>query len=88
MVRDRHARLWEGKLATLKSFKDDCSREQVAQGYECVVSRLKISTTMKPDDIIEAFEMEAIMRKNYRATLRRCCASGSGRNSSFSLRVE
>ena len=52
--------VWEGKLATLKRFKDDA--REVAQGYECGIA-LENFNDVKPDDIIEAFEMEAILRK-------------------------
>jgi translation initiation factor IF-2 len=52
--------VWEGKLATLKRFKDDA--RDVAQGYECGIA-LENFNDVKPGDIIEAFEMEAILRK-------------------------
>ncbi len=67
IVRSARARLvrdgrpvWEGKFATLKRFKDDA--REVAQGYECGIA-LENFNDVKPDDIIEAFEMEAILRK-------------------------
>jgi translation initiation factor IF-2 len=67
IVRSARARLvrdgrpvWEGKLATLKRFKDDV--REVALGYECGIA-LENFNDVKPDDIIEAFEMEAILRK-------------------------
>jgi translation initiation factor IF-2 len=67
IVRNARARLvrdgrpvWEGKLATLKRFKDDA--REVAQGYECGIA-LENFNDVKPEDIIEAFEMEAILRK-------------------------
>ena len=67
IVRSARARLvrdgrpvWEGKLATLKRFKDDV--REVAQGYECGIA-LENFNDVKPEDIIEAFEMEAILRK-------------------------
>ena len=59
LVRDGRP-VWEGKLATLKRFKDDV--REVAQGYECGIA-LENFNDVKPDDIIEAFEMEAILRK-------------------------
>ncbi len=59
LVRDGRP-VWEGKLATLKRFKDDA--REVAQGYECGIA-LENFNDVKPDDIIEAFEMEAILRK-------------------------
>ena len=67
IVRNARARLvrdgrpvWEGKIGTLKRFKDDA--REVAQGYECGIA-LENFNDVKPDDIIEAFEMEAILRK-------------------------
>ncbi len=59
LVRDARP-VWEGKLATLKRFKDDA--REVAQGYECGIA-LENFNDVKPGDIIEAFEMEAILRK-------------------------
>ena len=59
LVRDGRP-VWEGKLASLKRFKDDA--REVAQGYECGIA-LENFNDVKPDDVIEAFEMEAILRK-------------------------
>ncbi|MDB5108147.1 MAG: hypothetical protein JWM69_1088, partial [Candidatus Binatus sp.] len=59
LVRDGR-QVWEGKLATLKRFKDDA--REVAAGYECGVS-LENFNDVKEGDVIEAFEMEAILRK-------------------------
>ena len=59
LIRDGRP-VWEGKLASLKRFKDDA--REVAQGYECGVA-LENFNDVKPGDIIEAFEMEAILRK-------------------------
>src|SRR5215469_8082672 len=59
LVRDGRP-VWEGKLASLKRFKDDA--REVAQGYECGIA-LENFNDVKPEDIIEAFEMEAILRK-------------------------
>ncbi|MDO8434174.1 MAG: translation initiation factor IF-2 [Candidatus Binatus sp.] len=59
LVRDGR-QVWEGKLASLKRFKDDA--REVAAGYECGVA-LENFNDVKPGDIIEAFEMEAILRK-------------------------
>jgi translation initiation factor IF-2 len=59
LVRDGR-QVWEGKLGSLKRFKDDA--REVAAGYECGIA-LENFNDVKPDDIIEAFEMEAILRK-------------------------
>lgn len=50
----------EGKLASLKRFKDDV--KEVKAGYECGLSLEKFND-IKEGDIIEAFTMEAIVRK-------------------------
>ncbi|MBE6049457.1 MAG: translation initiation factor IF-2 [Clostridium sp.] len=50
----------EGKLASLKRFKDDV--KEAAAGYECGLSIEKFND-LKEGDIIESFEMEAIKRK-------------------------
>ena len=49
----------EGKLASLKRFKDDA--KEVAQGYECGVS-IERFNDIKEGDIIEAFVMEEVKR--------------------------
>jgi translation initiation factor IF-2 len=50
----------EGKLASLKRFKDDA--REVAAGYECGIS-IENFNDIKEGDIIEAFEMREIARK-------------------------
>jgi len=50
----------EGKLASLKRFKDDA--REVAAGYECGIS-IDGFNDIKEGDIIEAFEMKEIERK-------------------------
>lgn len=52
--------IFESTLASLKRFKDDV--KEVAKGYECGLSVEKFND-IKEGDIIEAFEMEAIKRK-------------------------
>jgi len=47
----------EGKLASLKRFKDDA--KEVASGYECGISLEKYND-IKEGDVIEAFEMQEI----------------------------
>ena len=49
----------EGKLASLKRFKDDA--REVATGYECGISIEKFND-IKENDVIEAFEMTEIER--------------------------
>ena len=50
----------EGKLASLKRFKDDV--KEVTNGFECGLSIEKFND-LKVGDIIESFEMEAVERK-------------------------
>ena len=50
----------EGKLASLKRFKDDA--REVAAGYECGIS-IESFNDIKEGDIVEAFEMREIARK-------------------------
>ena len=66
MVRNAQARLlrdnvvvYEGKLSSLKRFKDDA--KEVAEGYECGISFDKLND-IKEGDIIECFNMEEIER--------------------------
>jgi translation initiation factor IF-2 len=50
----------EGKLASLKRFKDDA--KEVMTGYECGIS-IENYNDIKEGDVIEAFEMREIVRK-------------------------
>ena len=50
----------EGKLASLKRFKDDA--KEVLAGFECGLSIEKFNE-IKEGDIIEAYVMESIVRK-------------------------
>lgn len=52
--------IYEGKLASLKRFKDDV--REVAQGYECGLSLEKYNE-IQEGDIIEAYTMEAVKRE-------------------------
>ena len=52
--------IFESTLASLKRFKDDV--KEVAAGYECGLSVEKFND-IKEGDIIEAFRMEAVVRK-------------------------
>ena len=53
---------WSGKArsASLKRFKDDA--REVLAGYECGIG-LENFNDVKPGDVIEDFEMEAVLRK-------------------------
>lgn len=52
--------IYEGKLASLKRFKDDV--KEVVEGYECGIG-VKDFNDIKEGDIIEAFTMEEIARE-------------------------
>lgn len=67
VVRDASVRLvrdgvviYEGKLASLKRFKDDV--REVMQGYECGIM-LDNWNDIQENDIIEAYTMEAVKRE-------------------------
>ncbi|HLW69630.1 MAG TPA: translation initiation factor IF-2 [Candidatus Binataceae bacterium] len=59
LVRDGRV-VWEGKIASLRRFKDDA--REVLSGYECGVG-LENFNDLKPGDVVEDFEMEAVLRK-------------------------
>jgi len=52
--------VFEGKLSSLKRFKDDV--REVAEGFECGMTLVGFDQLME-GDIIEAFEIEKIARK-------------------------
>jgi translation initiation factor IF-2 len=52
--------VYEGKLASLKRFKDDV--REVQEGFECGVG-LSGFEEIREGDVIEAFEIEKIARK-------------------------
>jgi len=52
--------IFEGKIDSLKRFKDDA--KEVAQGYECGIT-IERFNDIKEGDIIEAFVMETVERK-------------------------
>ncbi len=52
--------LHQGKLASLKRFKDDA--KEVASGYECGIS-IENYNDIEEGDVIEVFEMQEIKRK-------------------------
>ncbi|MBV8360701.1 MAG: translation initiation factor IF-2 [Deltaproteobacteria bacterium] len=67
MLRNSRARLvrdarvvWEGRISSLRRFKEDA--REVQAGYECGIG-LENFGDVKPGDIIENFEMEAVLRK-------------------------
>ena len=49
--------IFEGKMASLRRFKEDA--KEVASGYECGIG-LENYNDLKVGDIIEAFEMEKV----------------------------
>ena len=53
-------KLFEGKLASLKRFKDDV--REVAEGLECGLALAGFSD-YQPDDVIEAFEVQEVAQK-------------------------
>ena len=59
LLRD-HVVVFEGKLASLKRFKDDV--REVAAGYECGLS-LEGFQDLKQGDVIEAFERIPVVRR-------------------------
>jgi translation initiation factor IF-2 len=59
LVRDSKM-VWEGKIGSLRRFKDDV--REVQAGYECGIG-LENFNDVKPGDIIEAFELEAVARR-------------------------
>ena len=59
LVRDARV-VWEGKIGSLKRFKDDA--REVTAGYECGIG-LENYNDVKPGDVVEAFEMETVLRK-------------------------
>ncbi len=56
LVRD-HIKVWEGKLSSLKRFKDDA--REVKDGFECGIG-LENYNDLKVGDVIEAYEHEEV----------------------------
>jgi translation initiation factor IF-2 len=56
LIRD-NVKVWEGRFASLKRFKDDV--REVQEGYECGLS-LEGYSDVKPGDVVEAFEIEQV----------------------------
>jgi translation initiation factor IF-2 len=56
LIRDNIV-VWEGKLASLKRFKDDV--KEVQSGYECGLS-LENYNDIKVGDVVEVYEMEEV----------------------------
>ena len=59
LVRDSRV-VWEGKIGSLRRFKDDV--REVLSGYECGIG-LENYGDVKPGDVVETFELEAVSRK-------------------------
>jgi len=59
LIRDG-AVVWEGKIASLKRFKDDA--RDVAEGFECGIS-LENFNELKEKDVIECYEVEEIKQR-------------------------
>ena len=59
LVRDGRV-VFEGKIGSLKRFKDDA--REVQAGYECGIG-IENFNDVKPGDIIESYELEAVLRK-------------------------
>jgi len=59
LVRDGRV-VFEGKIGSLKRFKDDV--REVQAGYECGIG-LENFNDIKPGDMIESYELEAVLRK-------------------------
>ncbi len=59
LVRDGRV-VYEGKIGSLKRFKDDA--REVQSGYECGIG-LENFNDIKPGDIVETYELEAVLRK-------------------------
>ncbi|MDO8729944.1 MAG: translation initiation factor IF-2 [Candidatus Omnitrophota bacterium] len=67
ILRNAHARVWrgqeklhQGKVDTLKRFKDDV--KEVTEGIQCGLS-VSGFNDYQPDDVIEAFEVQQIAQK-------------------------
>ena len=67
ILRNAQARVWrgqeklhQGKIETLKRFKDDV--KEVAEGIQCGLSVAGFSD-YQPDDVIEAFEVQQVAQK-------------------------
>ncbi len=56
LIRDNVV-VWAGKISGLRRFKDDA--KEVPEGFECGIS-LADHSDIKPNDIIEAFEIEEV----------------------------
>ncbi len=59
LIRDGRV-VWEGKIGSLRRFREDA--REVTTGYECGIG-LENYNDVKPGDVVEAFEMETVLRK-------------------------
>ena len=55
-----HVVVYTGKIASLRRFKDDA--REVQSGYECGIG-LENFQDIKVGDVIEAYEMEQVVRR-------------------------
>ena len=73
LVRD-HVVVYTGKIVSLRRFKDDA--REVQSGYECGIG-LDNFQDVKVGDVIEAYEMEQVLRRLGAATARGAAAERS-----------
>jgi translation initiation factor IF-2 len=73
LVRD-HVVVYTGKITSLRRFKDDA--REVQSGYECGIG-LENFQDLKVGDVIEAFEMEQVVRRLGPAMIRGAAAERS-----------
>jgi translation initiation factor IF-2 len=59
LVRDNVV-VWDGKIATLKRFKDDA--REVEKGFDCGIG-LENYNDVKEKDVLECYEVEEIKQK-------------------------
>ena len=59
LVRDGRV-VWTGRVGSLRRFKEDA--REVLSGYECGIG-LENYNDVKPGDVLEVFELEAVARK-------------------------
>jgi len=72
-VRD-HVVVYTGKIVSLRRFKDDA--REVQSGYECGIG-LDNYQDLKAGDVIEAYELEQVVRRLGAATARGAAAERS-----------
>ena len=60
LIRDTNTLVWEGKISTLKRFKDDV--KEVKSTFECGIA-LDGFNDIRENDIIETYSLEEIERE-------------------------